>query len=206
MAVGFLVAVTVPLIFAWLYRMAAREPAIQREDAYVFGAPKALKVLLFVAGLFFAVLTLWSGYAAIRSPSPDNPIWAPFAFAGFCLFVPFALPGTLQTDETGITRTLWYRRTLHLDWHDVERIELNTQGGSIVVLAEGGRKLQHFGGFYVGPGVFLREVLRNTRLPLTLVDPGIWKAKKTEMSNERALEQYAADYAHRSGKIHRVNR
>lgn len=172
-----LIGVVLALVFAWLWRSAANEKVTVEPDRKIFPPTRAIRIVVFLGGIVFTALTIFS-FVMARKP---QEWWVPYLFMGFVLLAVFAYPPVLSIEVDGVASRAWFGREKKIRWEDIASLHFNSQSKQFTVRGRDGSKISH-AGFNADPQTFQNEVWRRGRLPLKVAQPGVWKTKTVEVS------------------------
>ena len=175
------IAIAVPAVLAWLYRLSSKQKAIQTSGMLIFPGAKASTAMIWFSIVLFSALAVISSFYV-----KSNQWWVPVLFLGFVALGVFGFVPTLTLDEQGIASQVWYSRKQFL-WSQVAKLQFTPGNRTFTVFSADGKKIE-CSGFHADADRFRTEVLRRTRLPLLVRTPGVVKMNVSELSNQDALQ------------------
>lgn len=179
MVSGSLIRSVIALVFAWLWKSAAKEKPRIEPGRQIFPSTRGIRIFSVVSGIAFVEIAIWSAYTV----SKPEESWVPYLFLGFAVLAIFSSPPVLTLEVDGISSRTWFGRRKKIRWEDIASLYYNTGNNHFTVRDNAGRKITH-SGLNADPEGFRNEVRRRTRLPLKVAQPGIWKAKTVEVPYE----------------------
>jgi hypothetical protein len=102
-----------------------------------------------------------------------------------------SLSTSLRIDDDGVHQDGWKPFQRKIKWTDVVAAEFNTGDQSLTVVGRGGKKVVHRG--HVAREQFLHEIQNRTKIPLTIVKPGLYKMNKTIVPYSEAKNEAEQD-------------
>lgn len=147
------------LAITWLLRNAKESKAKSKDDTKIFEGTTAVRAILLMCILGFAVGSLYVSFTP------------PFSVAGATIFGLIAIAGTaafpspIFLGPAGIGQVYWWGGKVFLRWDDIVRVEFHRGPSTTVVVNRQGNRIVH-SGFHRGRAEFIDICQRRAGIPV----------------------------------------
>lgn len=157
----FVVVVTIIAVH-FVLREATFEKAAIRKGGVRFPAGRGMRAIFWVG----APLELFGAYELLRQIHSSTDWFFPIILIALALGTVYFDPGTLVTDESGVSLHKYFGlHTEKLEWDNVESVVVAKALKTISVFGRDGRSIIHTQ-FHVDPLRFQAEVKKHLRSPI----------------------------------------
>jgi|SRR5882724_6353417 len=125
----------------------------------IFDATLFTKTVIALGAIGFSISSV---YLALTTP---NAALGVSVFSGLAVICTIAFPSTIVMTKEGVQEHQWWRKSIILNWKDIQKIEYHKGPSTTVLLGLNGRKIAH-SGFHRDPETFQSECLKHTHLKL----------------------------------------